>query len=213
MAIVPSDVTIRSIENAFDFVPSGIPEAGPEGDFREASVEITAETFCLQCHTEAKVVRRLERDAMLAAKREPRHSNDWFTSKASPVERLVFLPEIGTATPGATVVTTAVTAGPFAVDRRLERESIALVRDVMTSRNMAMGDVAHELGRKRLNVSLRMAFSQGSRLEQDLIDDLEVWLGKQVIRVTRSQIDLRWASIFNDLLRCSFRILGPPTAI
>ena len=55
VAIVPSDVTIRSIKNAFDFVPAGIPEAWPEGDFKEASVAITAETFCLQCHTEAKV--------------------------------------------------------------------------------------------------------------------------------------------------------------
>jgi hypothetical protein len=55
VAIVPSDVTIRSIESAFDFVPSGLPEAWQEGDFKEALVEITAETFCLQCHTEAKV--------------------------------------------------------------------------------------------------------------------------------------------------------------
>jgi uncharacterized protein (UPF0335 family) len=55
VAIVPSDVTIRSIRDNFDFVPAGIPEAWPEGDFKEASVEITAETFCLQCHTEAKV--------------------------------------------------------------------------------------------------------------------------------------------------------------
>jgi len=55
VAIVPSDVTIRSIESTFDFVPSGIPEARPEGDFKEALVEITTETFCLQCHTEAKV--------------------------------------------------------------------------------------------------------------------------------------------------------------
>jgi methyl-accepting chemotaxis protein len=55
VAIVPSDVTIRSIESGFDFVPAGIPEAWPEGEFKEASVQITAETFCLQCHTEAKV--------------------------------------------------------------------------------------------------------------------------------------------------------------
>lgn len=55
IAIIPSDVTIRSIENGFDFVPAGIPEAWPEGEFKEASVQITAETFCLQCHTEARV--------------------------------------------------------------------------------------------------------------------------------------------------------------
>jgi HAMP domain len=55
VAIVPSDVTIRSIRDSFDFVPTGIPENWPEGRFKEASVSITAETFCLQCHTEAKV--------------------------------------------------------------------------------------------------------------------------------------------------------------
>ena len=55
VAIVPSEITIRSIESAFDFVPAGIPEAWPAGDFKEASVKITAETFCLQCHTQAKV--------------------------------------------------------------------------------------------------------------------------------------------------------------
>ena len=55
VAIVPSDVTIRSIGSLFDFVPAGIPEAWPEGQFKEASVQITAEAFCLQCHTEAKV--------------------------------------------------------------------------------------------------------------------------------------------------------------
>jgi hypothetical protein len=55
VAIVPSEVTIRSIEAGFDFVPEGIPEDWPEGQFREASVQITAETFCLNCHTEAKV--------------------------------------------------------------------------------------------------------------------------------------------------------------
>jgi hypothetical protein len=55
VAIVPSDITIRSIESGFGFVPAGIPEAWPEGEFKEASVQIKAETFCLQCHTEARV--------------------------------------------------------------------------------------------------------------------------------------------------------------
>lgn len=55
VAIVPSDVTIQSIRDNFDFVPAGIPEAWPDGQFKEASVQIAAETFCLQCHTEAKV--------------------------------------------------------------------------------------------------------------------------------------------------------------
>ncbi len=55
IAIVPSDVTIRSIKAGFDFVPEGIPESWPEGQFKEASVQITAETFCLSCHSEAQV--------------------------------------------------------------------------------------------------------------------------------------------------------------
>lgn len=55
VALIPSDVTIRSIRNGFDFVPAGIPEAWPEGEFKKAAVQITAETFCLSCHTEARV--------------------------------------------------------------------------------------------------------------------------------------------------------------
>jgi hypothetical protein len=47
VAVVPSDVTIRSIESCFEFVPAKIPEAWPEGEFKEASVQITAKTFCL----------------------------------------------------------------------------------------------------------------------------------------------------------------------
>lgn len=46
---------MRSIQGIFDFVPTGIPEDWPEGQFKEAPVQITAETFCLQRHTEAKV--------------------------------------------------------------------------------------------------------------------------------------------------------------
>lgn len=55
VAIEPSDVTIRSIQAGFDFTPAGIPANFPEGRFQSASVDITAETFCLSCHTEAKV--------------------------------------------------------------------------------------------------------------------------------------------------------------
>ncbi|MDT8855795.1 methyl-accepting chemotaxis protein [Paracoccaceae bacterium Fryx2] len=56
VAIEPSEVTIRSIEAGFDFTPRGIPaEPWPEGQFRSATVEITAETYCLGCHSEAEV--------------------------------------------------------------------------------------------------------------------------------------------------------------
>ncbi|WP_253798860.1 methyl-accepting chemotaxis protein [Rhodovulum sp. P5] len=55
VAIEPSDVTIRSIEQGFGFVPEGIPAAWPDGHYREATVRIEAETFCLTCHSEANV--------------------------------------------------------------------------------------------------------------------------------------------------------------
>lgn len=56
VAIEPSAVTIRSIEAGFDFTPEGIPgDDWPEGKFKSAEVEIAAESFCLNCHTEARV--------------------------------------------------------------------------------------------------------------------------------------------------------------
>ena len=55
VAIEPSDVTVRSIEEGFGFTPLGIPAGNwPEGRFKRADVAITAdEAFCLACHTEA----------------------------------------------------------------------------------------------------------------------------------------------------------------
>ena len=56
IAIEPSPVTVESIQSGFGFTPKGIPaEDWPEGRFRTASAEVTAEAFCLGCHTEAKV--------------------------------------------------------------------------------------------------------------------------------------------------------------
>lgn len=56
IAIEPAPVTVRSIEALFGFTPAGIPAGTwPEGRFREAEVEIAAETFCLTCHAEAEV--------------------------------------------------------------------------------------------------------------------------------------------------------------
>lgn len=56
VAIVPAPVTITSIEENFGFTPEGIP-AGPwpEGRYQTASEDITAEPFCLACHTAANV--------------------------------------------------------------------------------------------------------------------------------------------------------------
>jgi hypothetical protein len=56
IAIEPAEVTVRSIEETFGFVPAGVPAKDwPEGRFQAATVEITAETFCLDCHYQAEV--------------------------------------------------------------------------------------------------------------------------------------------------------------
>ncbi len=56
IAIVPTPATVRSIEAGFGFTPRGIPdESWPEGRYKMHQTEITAEPFCLACHTEANV--------------------------------------------------------------------------------------------------------------------------------------------------------------
>lgn len=53
IAIVPSEVTVESIELEFDFIPRGIPADWPEGKHHEYSLDIRAEPFCLSCHITA----------------------------------------------------------------------------------------------------------------------------------------------------------------
>jgi len=56
IAITPAPVTIRSIEEGFGFTPEGIPQGDwPEKTHNKGHVAITAEPFCLACHTEADV--------------------------------------------------------------------------------------------------------------------------------------------------------------
>lgn len=56
IAITPAPVTIRSIEAAFDFTPQGIPRGDwPDAPHNSATQTITAEPFCLSCHTEASL--------------------------------------------------------------------------------------------------------------------------------------------------------------
>ena len=56
VGIVPSEVTITSIENAFGYTPTGIPiSAPPEEHHKTASVQIEASSFCLSCHSDAEV--------------------------------------------------------------------------------------------------------------------------------------------------------------
>jgi len=56
IAITPAPVTIRSIEEGFDFTPEGIPQGDwPDATHNLGHVAVTAEPFCLACHTEANV--------------------------------------------------------------------------------------------------------------------------------------------------------------
>lgn len=57
IAIEPSEVTVQSIEKRFDFTPTGLPPdySGRDGRYQEHVVELTAESVCLQCHTDAGV--------------------------------------------------------------------------------------------------------------------------------------------------------------
>ena len=57
IAIVPSPVTTRSIEQGFGFTPEGIPRgAWPEAVSNTATLPVTASgPLCLGCHTEADV--------------------------------------------------------------------------------------------------------------------------------------------------------------
>lgn len=56
IAIEPADITVAAIEAGFGFTPKGIPAGDwPDGTFRSATVEITAEQFCLACHSTAAV--------------------------------------------------------------------------------------------------------------------------------------------------------------
>jgi len=55
IAVVPSAVTIESIQQTFKLNPIGLKQLWPEGDNNESSVQLKAEQFCLGCHVKAKV--------------------------------------------------------------------------------------------------------------------------------------------------------------
>lgn len=55
IAIVPSDVTVSSIQKELRFTPSGLAPRWSEGSHHEVSVEVEAEEFCLTCHVDAAV--------------------------------------------------------------------------------------------------------------------------------------------------------------
>lgn len=55
IAVTPSPVTVTSIERVFDFTPRGVPAEWPSGTYKEASVQLRADEFCMQCHVDASV--------------------------------------------------------------------------------------------------------------------------------------------------------------
>ncbi len=54
IAIEPSEITVSSIEAAFNFTPRGLPAAWPEGEHHEVTASVVAEQFCVTCHVTAK---------------------------------------------------------------------------------------------------------------------------------------------------------------
>ncbi len=54
IAIVPSAVTVEAFQQRFGFTPNGIVPDWSDGPHHEATVELHAETFCIQCHVTAR---------------------------------------------------------------------------------------------------------------------------------------------------------------
>jgi len=54
IAITPTEVTTRSIEETFGFRPRGIAADWPSGRHHAYSIGIEADGFCIQCHIEAE---------------------------------------------------------------------------------------------------------------------------------------------------------------
>lgn len=55
IAVVPSEVTVASMQAAFNTTVRGLQPSWPAGVHQQASVSLVAEQFCLGCHVKAKV--------------------------------------------------------------------------------------------------------------------------------------------------------------
>ena len=55
IAVVPSEVTIASMKQSFKIDAKGLQPAWKDGPHLEATVALTAEQFCLNCHVKANV--------------------------------------------------------------------------------------------------------------------------------------------------------------
>lgn len=105
--------------------------------------------------------------------------NAWV--KATSTEEDAFRRAIGCAPPVVGMPAPAAAPALFAVDRRLQPHAVVAVQAIMARRVIKMGNVMNELGRKWLNASVGMALSQGSLLQQDMIDDLEAWVTRHTV--------------------------------
>ena len=54
IAIEPSEITVSSIQAAFNFTPKGLPATWPEGEHHQVTVPVVAEQFCISCHITAE---------------------------------------------------------------------------------------------------------------------------------------------------------------
>ena len=55
IAVVPAEVTVESMKLSHNMVPQGLRANWPVGNHNEASVTLSAEQFCLNCHVKARV--------------------------------------------------------------------------------------------------------------------------------------------------------------
>ena len=67
IAIVPSNVTVQSIEKGFGYKPEGIPIAGmTDSEHKTAKLDVSATEFCTSCHTCLLYTSPSPRDATLS---------------------------------------------------------------------------------------------------------------------------------------------------
>ncbi len=55
IAVVPSELTLTSVQKVFNFKPKGLAPKWSVGKHHESRVELQADSFCLQCHVDAGI--------------------------------------------------------------------------------------------------------------------------------------------------------------
>ncbi|MFA7415821.1 MAG: hypothetical protein WC048_15180 [Rhizobium sp.] len=67
-------------------------------------------------------------------------------------------------------------ASAITIDRRLLPAAKKRIEEIITKRDLKIGDVLTEMGFPKLNPSLGLALHRGNRLQPDVIAALEKWL-------------------------------------